>query len=255
VAFAAPKQQITANDLPGLKGTWQGILDLGLMGTAASTPVTLEILNDTVPVKARLTLRNVPDDAARAMGVMSGSNVFESDEGLITSQGTLCWTGAQKGYFEIAVDGSELDGTYWFRGVKGSVDLKKMYASTAYVPPKPKITAKETPGLKGTWEGMLDWGLMGTAASSPVTLEIFTDTVPIKAKLTIRNVPDDAARAMGVQTGSMVAESDDGVITTQGTIFWTGPQKNFFEVSAVGNHLKGDYYFRGVKGSASLKKK
>jgi hypothetical protein len=130
-----------------------------------------------------------------------------------------------------------------------------MIVSVAFAAQKMKITAKELPGLKGTWEGMLDFGLGASASSTPAKLEILNDTVPVKAKITLSNVPDDAARLMGIQSGSNVAESDDGVITSQGTIYWTGPQKNFFEVSLGDKKLNGTYWFRGVKGSVTLKKK
>jgi hypothetical protein len=37
---------------------------------------------------------------------------------------------------------------------------------------------------------------------------------------------------------------------------WTGPQKNFFEVSmGAEKKLSGSYWFRTIKGSVSLKKK
>jgi len=125
VAFAAAKK-ITPEDLAGLKGTWEGMLDFGLMGAqGGSSPCKLEILNDAVPVHIILTISNIPDSVASQVGISGGTNVFESYDGVITSQGTLMWKGSQDTFFEISMGGKKLSGPYWFRTVRGSVSLKK----------------------------------------------------------------------------------------------------------------------------------
>jgi hypothetical protein len=130
-----------------------------------------------------------------------------------------------------------------------------MVASVALAAPKMKITAKDLPSLKGTWEGILGFGMM-EAATSPAKLEILNDTVPVKAKFTIRNLPQQLASQIGLQSGQNVFESDDGVITTQGTLIFTGPQRNFFEVTLTGKGKINIWYiFRMVKGEGSFKKK
>jgi len=130
-----------------------------------------------------------------------------------------------------------------------------MIASVAFAAGKMKITAKDLPGLKGTWEGMLSWGVV-QAANSAAKLEILNDAAPLKAKLTISNVPNEVASMLGITGGTNVMESDEGVITSQGTLMWTGPAKNFLEVTLESNKKgSGWYYFRGVKGDISLKKK
>jgi len=58
VAFAAGKMKITAKDLPGLKGTWEGVVSFGEFETGGTSPMKMEILNDAVPVKAKLTIRD-----------------------------------------------------------------------------------------------------------------------------------------------------------------------------------------------------
>jgi hypothetical protein len=124
VAFAAAKMRITASDLPGLKGTWEGTLSWGEMGVANSV-AKLEILNDAVPVKAKITISNIPDVIASRLGLM-GSTVFESDEGVITTQGTLMWAGPAKNFLEVSIKSEKrLLGWYYFRGVKGDVSLNK----------------------------------------------------------------------------------------------------------------------------------
>ena len=124
VAFAAAK--ITAKDLAGLKGTWIGSLDFGTRGY--STPCTLEILNDTVPVKAKLMLSNVPGDMASSLGVMAGSNEFNLDDGQLTSQGTIFWFSpeGEKNIFEVSMRReNKLNATYWFRTIRGNALVKK----------------------------------------------------------------------------------------------------------------------------------
>ncbi len=132
-----------------------------------------------------------------------------------------------------------------------------MVAGVAIAAKKMAITEKNLSGLKGTWAGMLSFGVQ-EAATAPAKLEILNDTVPVKAKLTIENFPQQLARTWGIDTpgGKATAESEDGVITTQGTLMWTGPAKNFFEVTLLDNNkLSLWYFFRGVKGDATLKKK
>jgi hypothetical protein len=129
-----------------------------------------------------------------------------------------------------------------------------MIASVAYAA---GITTKDLAGLKGTWQGSLDFGMVGASSgSAPCKLEILNDSVPVQAKLTIWNIPDAVAQAMGISGGDHVLDSSNGVITTRGTLMWSGSSNNFFEVSMGGEKkLKADYWFRTVKGSASLKKK
>jgi hypothetical protein len=125
VAFAAGKMKIAAKDLPALKGTWTGILSFGIFEAGTTSPVTLEILNDAVPVKAKLTVENVPDQIGKLYGVMSGKNVFENDGGVITSQGTLMWTAPDGNVFELTKGEKKLDLWYFFKGLKGEASLKK----------------------------------------------------------------------------------------------------------------------------------
>ncbi|MGZ3537474.1 MAG: hypothetical protein ACXVAB_05510 [Thermodesulfobacteriota bacterium] len=121
VAFAAAKK-ITPKDLAGLKGTWEGMWDLGLTGSA---PCKLEILNDAVPVHIKLTVHNIPDSVASQLGILGGTIVYESYDGVITSQGTLMWTGSQDNFLEISMGEKRLSGPYSFRSAKGYVSLKK----------------------------------------------------------------------------------------------------------------------------------
>lgn len=130
-----------------------------------------------------------------------------------------------------------------------------MIASVAIAQKKAGITAKDLAGLKGSWQGTVGFGVM-ESASSAAKLEILNDTVPVKAKLTISDVPSQLASQIGVTSGQNVFESDNGSITTGGTIMWIGQQpKNFFEVSGDAKQLKLNYYFQGLRGDGLLKKK
>jgi hypothetical protein len=128
MAFAAEKTakaKFTAKDLAGVKGTWEGILGFGISDSATS-PVTLEILNDTVPVKAKLTVRSFPKEIAAQLGVQEGANVFENDDGQVTSQGTLVFAGANKSFFEVTFTGKDKANIWYiFKMIKGTANLKK----------------------------------------------------------------------------------------------------------------------------------
>jgi hypothetical protein len=125
VAFAQKATKITASDLAGLKGTWEGTLGFGISDSATS-PVTVEILNDAVPVKAKITVRSFPREIAAQLGVQEGSNVFENDDGQISSQGTLVFMGGNKNVVELTFTGKDKARMWYiFKMIKGSGSLKK----------------------------------------------------------------------------------------------------------------------------------
>ena len=133
-----------------------------------------------------------------------------------------------------------------------------MIAAVAYAAKKVAITTKNVASLKGTWTGSLSFATIGAAGgiSSPCTLEIFNDTPPLKAKMSIANVPTEVAQAFGIPAGPKSGENDDGTITGAGTVMWTGADKNFFEATLLDNKkLSLWYYFRGMRGDATLSKK
>jgi hypothetical protein len=131
-----------------------------------------------------------------------------------------------------------------------------MIASVVYAQKKAGITAKDLPAMKGTYSGSLSFGTFEGGGSSACTLEILNDAVPIKGKLTISSVPKTVAEMMGMSTNPEPMTSEDGALTTQGTIMFTGPAKNFLEVSKSGEKkIKVYYYFRGLRGDGILTKK
>ncbi|HVP79417.1 MAG TPA: hypothetical protein VMV04_16145 [Thermodesulfobacteriota bacterium] len=125
--YAQKKMAITAKDLPGMKGIWEGMLTFGVFEAGGSSACTLEILNDTVPVKTILTVRNVPDIVAQTMGVESGKNVFENDSGKLSSMGTLVFSqGGKESFVEISKLGDKkINLSYWYKGLRGEGTFKK----------------------------------------------------------------------------------------------------------------------------------
>ena len=133
-----------------------------------------------------------------------------------------------------------------------------MIAAVAYAAKKVPITAKNVASLKGTWTGVISFATIGAAGgvTSPVTLEILNDTPPLKAKMTIANVPGEVARQFGQMEGQKVGENDDGTLAGDGTVMWTGADKNFFQFTLLDNKKASLwYYFRGMRGDATLSKK
>jgi len=133
-----------------------------------------------------------------------------------------------------------------------------MIAAVAYAAKKVVITTKNVASLKGTWTGMLSFATIGAAGgiTSPCTLEILNDTPPLKAKLTISNMPTEVAQQFGETPGQKVAENDDGIITADGTVMWTGAAKNFLNATLLDNKkLQLWYYWRGMRGDATVSKK
>ena len=111
--------EITSKDLPGMKGKWSGVLGFGKPVEGGSSPATLEILNDSVPVKTKLTIENMPTVLTAELGLSSGTNIFNEADGVINTKGTILCTGPL-GYFEIIkLADKKIMVTYWYRGLKG----------------------------------------------------------------------------------------------------------------------------------------
>jgi hypothetical protein len=126
VGCAGQKVAITQSNVPSLKGTWEGTLGYGFY-EGASGPAKLEILNDTVPLKAKLTM-NVPQIVATGFGIPAGNNVLENDNGKLTNAGTVLWTGADaaKASFEVSLKGEKsLNAWFFFKGMRGDGNFTK----------------------------------------------------------------------------------------------------------------------------------
>jgi hypothetical protein len=77
-----PVKPIASSDLPALKGIWAGTREIVLNFTRTYSYAELEILNDTLPLKGKLTL-HVPD--------YSGSEIrtYPFEDGQVDQTGKL----------------------------------------------------------------------------------------------------------------------------------------------------------------------
>ncbi|HUL23591.1 MAG TPA: hypothetical protein VLZ10_19200 [Thermodesulfobacteriota bacterium] len=125
VAFAAAqKKTISEKDLSGLEGTWEGMLDFGMRTGLTNSPAVLTIENDTVPVKFKLTVRNIDPSKASLLGMFT-TETFEADNGLITTEGTLMWKNSALGmgsFCEVSKGRNDkiLNVSYNIRGTTGT---------------------------------------------------------------------------------------------------------------------------------------
>ncbi len=113
------------------------------------------------------------------------------------------------------------------------------------------FTKKDLAGLKGTWEGTAS-GVTGVSIN--VKLEIMNDAEPIQGKLTLTNIPDKVKSEYGL-SDPIIGESNDGKVTSAGTIMFTGPNGQFEITSIKDKKLSGWGYFKGFKVNVSAKKK
>jgi hypothetical protein len=128
----APGQKtlITNNNLSALKGSWQGWTTFSSF-QGHSVLTTMEINNDTVPVKGRITLINLPGPIASifpADAKTAGNNVIiDFANGKISDQGTLIGQSGEN-FLELTYSGGErpkLNGWFYYTGAKGTMDLNK----------------------------------------------------------------------------------------------------------------------------------
>ncbi len=125
-AQKAKKAGITAKDLAGMKGTYTGMLSLGEMEGGGTTACTLELLNDAVPIKGKVTLGAIPAVIASGLGIGTTPEPMTNDEGVLTTQGTIMFAGAAKNWFEVVKSGEKkVKVYYYFRGLKGDGTLTK----------------------------------------------------------------------------------------------------------------------------------
>ena len=126
VVYAQKKAGITAKDLAGMKGTYTGSISFGTFEGGGSSACTLEILNDAVPVKGKLTISSVPAVVASQLGISTTPEPMQNDEGVITSQGTIMFAGAAKNFLEVSKSGDKkIKVYYYFKGLKGEGNLTK----------------------------------------------------------------------------------------------------------------------------------
>ena len=126
---------LTRNNLPVLERRWEGS---AVFGWGVHTTVTLDIYNDSLPLKGKVSIQNIPREAANIFpGGFEGSG-WESyfDTGTITDKGGLIirGRGGNFGEFSLIESGSKrsvlegeskLDGWFYLWGAKGATTLQK----------------------------------------------------------------------------------------------------------------------------------
>lgn len=128
----APVQKtvLTKDNLATLKGTWQGWTTFS---SVQSSPVrtTLQITNDTVPVRGKITLESLPGAVASifpADAKTAGNDVtIDFKNGMISDQGTLIGQSGQN-FLELTLSVGEkmkMNGWFYYWAAKGTMGLTK----------------------------------------------------------------------------------------------------------------------------------
>ena len=126
---------LTRNNLPILEGRWEGS---AIFAESIRTTVTLDIYNASLPLKGKVSIQNIPREAANIFpGGFEGSG-WESyfDTGTITDKGGLIIRGRGGNFGEfILIEGrskrsvlegeSKLDGWFYLWGAKGATTLHR----------------------------------------------------------------------------------------------------------------------------------
>jgi len=85
-----------------------------------------------------------------------------------------------------------------------------MIAAVAFAAAKKvAITEKNLPSLKGTWEGIVTYGLF-EVQTGPMTLEILTDKAPVNGKVTL-----DVPQLVASQYGFRVVNKAGKILTAK----------------------------------------
>ena len=91
----------------------------------------MEINNDTVPIKGKIILYNVPQkiaDIFPGVAIPAGNNItIDFVNGEISSQGTLIGQSG-KNFLELTLLAGEkmkMSGWFYYYGIKGTMDLTK----------------------------------------------------------------------------------------------------------------------------------
>jgi hypothetical protein len=144
--------------------------------------------------------------------------------------------------------------------------VEAIIAGCATVPTATTILTKNNlPILEGRWEGsaVFEGGVRTT-----VTLDIYNDFLPLTGKVSIQNIPKEAANIFpgGFEGSGWESYFDTGTITDKGGLIIRGRGGNFGEFSLIESESKrsvlegeskldGWFYLWGAKGAATLHKR
>ncbi len=123
------------------------------------------------------------------------------------------------------------------------VSIIWMGCSTAKIKPEP-ITKGNMSLLKGKWEGSSTFGSVATKIQVPATMEIYNETVPLKGKLTMHNVPPAVFNLLASKpktlSGDASIEFGDGNINERGNLVGKQGENHFELTLKIGPKLKMD---------------
>lgn len=144
--------------------------------------------------------------------------------------------------------------------------VEAIIAGCATVPTTRTILAKNNlPILEGRWEGS---AVFAGGVHTTVTLDIYNDSLPLRGKVSIQNIPREAANIFrgGFEGSGWESYFDTGTITDKGRLIIRGRGGNFGEFSLIESESKqsvlegeskldGWFYLWGAKGAATLHKR
>jgi hypothetical protein len=124
------KTPITKSTLSSLQGRWEGWTTFSSF-QANPVVTVLEINNNTVPVKGKITLNSVPEGVAALFPsnvLAPGNNVIlDFNNGKISDQGTLIGTRGGD-FLELTYYAGEkprFDGWFFYEGARGTMSVNK----------------------------------------------------------------------------------------------------------------------------------
>lgn len=130
---------------------------------------------------------------------------------------------------------------------------------------KTTLTKDNLPILQGRWEGP---AVFGVGARTTMILDIYNNSLRLRGKISIQNIPEDAANIFpdGFEGSAWESYFDTGTITDKGGLIIRGRGGNFGEFSLIESESKrsvlegeskldGWFYLWGAKGAATLHKR
>jgi hypothetical protein len=141
-------------------------------------------------------------------------------------------------------------------------------------PTKTILTKDNLPILQGRWEGQ---AVFGVGVRTTLILDIYNNSLPLRGKISIQNIPEDAAKIFpdGFEGSGWESYFDAGTLTDKGDLMITGRGGNFGEFTLIEgkskdsliaakskdsqdslieseSELKGWFSLWGAKGTATL---
>ena len=135
------------------------------------------------------------------------------------------------------------------------VSIVWMGCSAAKIKPA-TITTGNISLLRGKWEGLTTFGGVANNIRVPTSMEIYNDTVPLKGKLTMHNVPPTVFNLFvprpNTLSGDVTIEFGDGNVNERGN--FVGKQgENYFELTLmIGPKMRMDGWVYYLSSNPSL---